>query len=126
MAKRSWTQLLLLLAGSVVVGCSEPVFCTDNLVPAIELEVRDRTTAELVEVPVLGLVREGGYQDSLIPWVAGAVPLTYAAALERKGTYTVELEAAGYEAWDTAGVQVFRNECHVITEHLSVALQTAP
>jgi hypothetical protein len=46
-------------------------------------------------------------------------------AYERAGTYLVQLETEGYQPWDTSGVQVFSDECHVQTVVFTAALDPA-
>jgi hypothetical protein len=52
--------------------------------------------------------------------------ITLAGAHERAGIYSVQLEAVGYEPWDTAGVRVTEDECHVRTARFTAALEPAP
>jgi hypothetical protein len=54
------------------------------------------------------------------------LPVSYAAAFERRGVYTVDLQVTGYYPWDTSGIAVSRDECHVRTVNLSAALQQRP
>ncbi|MEO5580406.1 MAG: PEGA domain-containing protein [Gemmatimonadaceae bacterium] len=44
-------------------------------------------------------------------------------AYERAGTYTVTVTKPGYREWRRTGVQVGRDECHVITVPLTARLQ---
>lgn len=120
-----WTPVLLL-----TTACSEPVVCTDESVPAVEVEVRDRTSDELIRDEARGIVEDGAFQDSLqVFWRFEPPPITpisYTAAHERPGTYTVHIEVPAYQAWDTSGVAVTRNECHVQTARFTAALDPAP
>jgi hypothetical protein len=125
-----------LRCGSVIAlvlattACSEPVFCTDDTRPAVELEVRDRTTAELIRVEAKGVVQDGVYQDSLRPfWQLDPPPITplsYSAAYERAGTYSAHIEVTGYQAWDTSGIRVTEDQCHVHTARFTAALEASP
>jgi hypothetical protein len=96
----------------------------------VEVEVRDRVSSEFIPALARGVAQEGGFQDSLqlSGWIPGdpLVPTSYAAAHERAGIYSLHLELDGYQAWDTAGIQVNRDECHVRTVNLAAALQPAP
>jgi hypothetical protein len=104
--------------------------CTLSIEPGVEVEVRDQTTDQFLSATPRGVVREGTYQDSLI--VSGFttdVPpriMTLIAAGERAGTYTMHLEADGYQPWDTAGIRVRDGDCHVRTARFTAALNPAP
>jgi hypothetical protein len=65
-------------------------------------------------------VEDGAFADSLpiIGYDAAMVPRVLGAAGERPGTYSVRIERAGYEAWDTSGVSVRAGECGVIPVQL--------
>jgi hypothetical protein len=117
------------LAASLA-ACQDPVACALNVVPGVEVEVRDRVTGELLTTAPRGVAREGAFQDSLR---VGATTLenpprvmTLIGADERTGRYVVQVEADGYQAWDTAGIQVTPNECHVRTARFTAALDPVP
>jgi hypothetical protein len=116
---------VLLLA----TACSESFFCTDESVPAVEVEVRDRATAELIPDEARGVVKDGAYQDSLQAFwrtEPPVTPISYSAAHERPGTYSARIEVAGYQPWDSSGIVVTRDECHVRTARFTAALNPAP
>jgi hypothetical protein len=52
--------------------------------------------------------------------------VTMIGADERAGTYIVQLEAVGYQPWDTSGIRVTGNECHVRTASLTADLEPVP
>ena len=124
----------VLVAGALVLAvgfaaCSEPTNCTDESVPAVVVTVRDAVTNDYLTVVPEGVVQDAAYQDSLRVLVFTlALPervVSLAGADERRGVYTVRLEAEGYLPWDTSGVAVARNECHVITAELQALLDPA-
>ena len=104
--------------------------CTLNVEPAIEVEVRDAGTEDYLAVTPAGVAREGTYQDSLLVWgLTVDVPprvTSLAGASERAGTYSLHVEAVGYEPWDTAGIRVSEGECHVRTVRLTAGLRSLP
>lgn len=125
----SW-NVALLLAAPFAAACSEPVFCLQNIEPAVEVEVRDRLSSELLTTTPRGVVREGTFQDSLrVGSTTFENPprvVTLIGADERTGRYVVHVDADGYQAWDTTGVQVTADECHVRTARFTAALDPAP
>lgn len=117
-----------LLTGALA-GCMEPGGCTLNIVPGVEVVVRDALSDDFLSVPPQGVVREGTYQDSLqvLSTTADVPPRVtelYGAS-ERPGRYTVHIEAAGYRVWDTAGVNVADGDCHVQTARFTARLSPA-
>ncbi|MFL5447159.1 MAG: hypothetical protein ACJ8A6_11775 [Gemmatimonadales bacterium] len=112
-------------------GCSEPAACTLELRRAVQVEVRDAVSDDYIAGVVHGAVRDGSFEDSLrvVGWTGTdpGVTTTLGGADERPGTYAVHLKGAEYQAWDTARVQVSRDECHVQTVSFTARLTpTAP
>ena len=109
--------LTLLLTATLVAGCSDPGACTLNIVPAVEVEPRDALDEGFLDTVARGTVRDGTFQDSLRASEYAAsdptIPSVLSGADERTGTYAVHLEADGRQPWDTAGVRVSRDACHV-------------
>jgi hypothetical protein len=121
---------LLLVSAGLVAACSEPGGCTPSLVFGIQVLVRDGRTDAFIAQPVHGVVRDGAFEDSLrVVSSAGtdsALATVLAGAAERPGTYSVHLESAGYEPWDTANVPVTKGECHVRPASFTARLSTTP
>ena len=111
-------------------ACSTEPNCTQDVRPAVEVTVQDAVTGSFLAVVPRGVVRDGAFQDSLRVWstTAESPPrvVTMAAADERRGVYSVQLEAEGYQPWDTAEVQVSRDECHVETAMFTANLEPLP
>ena len=126
--RMQWAACLLLFP--LANACSEPGACLANVEPGVEVEVRDAVSDDFLSVVPLGVVREGTYQDSLrIQATTLDDPprvVTLAAADERSGRYTVHINAEGYQAWDTAGVNVAQGDCHVQTAQFTARLIPAP
>jgi hypothetical protein len=126
MASRALALLASLVTTRLVSACSDPGVCTTDILPAVAVEVRDASTDGFIAGLVRGVVTDGAFEDSLR--VIGSlgtdppVQTTLGGADERAGTYEVHLEAAAYEAWDTAGVRVTRDDCHVRTATFTARL----
>jgi hypothetical protein len=118
--------LLLCCAGLPLAACDIAEGCTLNIAAGVEVEVRDRTTDQFLTTPPRGVVREGTFQDSLeVSGFTEDVPprvRTLIGAEERTGRYVVHIEAEGYLPWDTVGVRVGRDDCHVQTARFTAAL----
>jgi len=99
---RSRLAIALLLA-PLAGACTDTLLCTTEARAAISVNVIDAGT----RVPIAGyrgIVRDGSYSDSL---------RFGGAAYERTGTYTVTIEADGYQTWTRSGIVVTDGECHV-------------
>jgi hypothetical protein len=122
--------LLLCLSGVPLAACHITEGCTLNIVAGVEVEVRDRTTDQFLTTPPRGVVREGSFQDSLeVSSITEDVPprvRMLMGAEERAGRYVVHIEAEGYLPWDTVGVRVGRDDCHVRTARFTAALDPLP
>jgi hypothetical protein len=90
--------LALLLLGT---ACGEDVYCLQGSYPAVLAQVTSAADGSPL-LGALGVVREGGYRDSLSPLGDGQ----YAAAYDRGGVYAVHIEREGYAPWDTTGITV--------------------
>jgi len=125
----SWLLFAAVPAASLA-ACQDPEACALNVVPGVEVEVRDGVTGELLTTAPRGVAREGAFQDSLrVGSTTLELPprvMTLIGADERTGRYVVQVEADGYQAWDTAGIQVTAGECHVQTVRFTAALDPAP
>lgn len=126
----------LIAAALVLAGCSgiaDPVvLCTQIVQPAVIVEIRDLRTGAPIAGSASGVVRDGAYVDSLRPYGYITGPLdaqslySRQAAPERAGVYEISIQRAGYRAWDTTGVRVTREECHVNTATIRANLVAAP
>lgn len=106
--------------------------CTLSFDPALEVEVRDSMTNELLTPRAVVIVTDGVYSDTLtagvlIPDAAGRelIPKTVAGAHERAGTYQIHVSVPGYRTWIRSRVKVNDGECHVQTRLIVARLQRA-
>jgi hypothetical protein len=122
---RSW----VITASTLLGACApeRPVqVCEYWVLPAIAVEAADANTGAALTTTVSGVVRDGAYSDSLQLCTMGMYPGTRCAALERPGTYDVEVRHQGYHTWTTRGVAVTNGPCHVNTVVLQAKLSKEP
>ena len=102
-------------------SCRSPlVACTLNLVYGLTIVVTDSTSgAPLGGVESIVEVRDGTYVDTLPPFGANE----YSGAGERPGTYSVKVQRLGYRVWQSNGIRVRKDECHVIPVRVTARLQ---
>ncbi|MBK6495088.1 MAG: carboxypeptidase regulatory-like domain-containing protein [Gemmatimonadetes bacterium] len=110
------TALLLLPLCMLVAGCDgdESIICTTEARFGVNLSVKDATTGQLIPEGVRGALRDGAYLDSLHVFtdIEGRI-YSLAGAVERPGTYRVDLVATGYQPWTRSDVRVEDGRCHV-------------
>jgi len=113
---------VLTLAGCLENGGA----CSTSAEPAVEVEVRDAMSGEYLVATPWGIARDDTYEDSLQVWgMTADVPprvTSLAGATERAGTYSIAIEAEGYQPWDTAGVRVTEGDCHVRTVRFTAGM----
>ena len=112
----------LALAASIS-GCSllvDPVLCTDEIRPALIVEVRDSVSGEFVGPGARVTAVDGSFIETV---VTTSEATGYALAHERAGNYTITAEQEGYQLWRRDGVRVTRDECHVRTVYLTARLK---
>ena len=110
------------LADSALVN----VVCTTDVRPGIALTVVDSLTGLGGPMSALKItIRDGAAGDSVLisTLAAGAAPFSIGLAWERKGTYQLDVTAAGYAPWSRANVAVTAGICHVTTVVVTARLQ---
>lgn len=98
----------------------DQVMCTMEARSSISISVLDASTGDSLAVKPTGTVREGTFEEELQGFGS-----QLSGPFERKGMYDVTVSAPGYASWDTTGVGVTADECHVQTVVLTVRLAPA-
>jgi len=122
---RTASFLLPLLV--LVAGCDgdESIVCTTEARFGVNLSVKDAVTGQLIPSGVRGSLKDGSYLDSLQVFtdIEGRI-FSLAGAVERPGTYRVDLVAPGYQPWTRSDVRVLAGRCHV--EPVSIQADMVP
>jgi hypothetical protein len=117
---------LALLSWGCDEGSLDPVACTTEYVSGLVLEVREAGTGAPAAQGAVATVTDGDYVEVAAGPVSGDPNAVFiAAAGERPGTYAIQVVREGYITWDTAGVVVEADICHVIPEQVPVGLVPA-
>ena len=96
--------------------------CTPSIEPAITVTVSDAQTGTPLKATII--VKDGNFQEELkLRGVTAAGQIIYGGAFERPGVYTVRTSRDGYETFVIEEVKVAKDECHVITRKIRVALE---
>ena len=92
------------------------IACTMEARSAFAVTVLDAATGARVSGATVR-VTDGSFSENLTEYDG-----VYSGAHERSGTFTVVVSAPDYQQWQRAGVEVERDECHVITEEVEARL----
>jgi hypothetical protein len=119
--------LMSLIAAAIAPIPSQPELqamtpCTPSIEPAITVTVSDSRTRKPIEATVT--VRDGSFQETLeLNGVTATGQVIYGGAFERPGQYTVTISRDGYATLVMMGVNVTKDQCHVVTRQLTIDLQ---
>lgn len=106
--------------------------CVDDarVVPALQVSVSDAATGGPTSTPSSVVAADGDFSAPLGPGPGRPgdhVPVTFYGLMERAGTYTVTVTAAGYVPWRQENVVVTRGpDCHVLPALLTARLARSP
>ena len=99
---------------------SDPVFCTTELSPGLEITVLDATNNMLIVTGITVIVTDNDYTETLVNFADTDV---FVGAFERTGSYTITVSGDGYETFITdVPIVVEEDFCHVITESMDILL----
>ena len=121
-------KLILFLLFSiffVTTSCQDiddQIYCTQQFVYGLNVIVLDATTGNPIFQDIEVKAIDGTYQEilELVPGLEYA----FVGAGERAGTYVVTVTKAGYQTYTSAPIVLTRDECHVISQSLTVNLQS--
>lgn len=126
--KYEMMKKLALILLVVFIGCSideetaDPILCTDDLRPGLEITVRDNTTDAVLVEGVTMVATDGDYSETL---QNTANSDTFVGAIERRGTYFITITKEGYQTFSsTVPIFVDVDLCHVILESRTFLLQS--
>ncbi len=136
MLPRSVTAVASALALALLPACADSSSPEDNFactalsVPGIDVEIRSAVSGTPIADSARGVARDGAFVDSLRPGrMLSNAPsdlLSRKGAYARAGTYTIRIERAGYQPWDTTGIRVQAGRCNVTTARMVAHLIPIP
>jgi hypothetical protein len=107
-------------------ACESDLVCTAEARFGVNISVRNAVTQQPVLQGVRGALHEGSYVDSLQLFTDIEGNIHYlAGALQRAGTYRIELVAGGYQNWSRSNVRVTADRCGVTTVSVTADLVPA-
>jgi hypothetical protein len=126
---RSWRGLISLVGAIATTACSSGtapnVACTLNYVYGLAIRVQNAATGSALSDSALVQVMDGAYVETYryLGPPNQQFSGTISAAGERAGTYSIAIRKAGFAPFDTAGIRVTRDACHVHTVTVIANLQ---
>lgn len=121
-----------LLASSLVLGgCNdsqneEDVFCTEQYVSGITIEVLDKETGTPIACNASAILEDNHYSEEVaLSENFGECDNTQflQAAGERSGIYNIHVSKEGYLDWSVYNIEVTSGQCHVNTVHIIAELE---
>jgi len=133
MTFHSWSACATALVafGVVAASCGSPtdgsaITCSDELRPAIEVDVFDALTGGPAAAGATVLL-SGSARDSVTaPTTSGALVIAKVWYEDRvkAGSYSVTVRKPGYSDWTQSNIRVQSDQCHVRTfERLAARLE---
>lgn len=119
--------LVMCIALFGATACSGPtdVMCSLNYVYGISLKVQNAVTGAPVTDSADVQIRDGSYVESYNFLGPANQPFSgmLSVAGERAGTYSISIRKNGFAPFDTTGIKVTRDVCHVHGVNVTAKLQ---
>ncbi|MDH7447262.1 hypothetical protein [Aquimarina sp. 2201CG14-23] len=121
---------LILIALLICTACNldeqettDPVFCTEEARPGLEISVKDGINSDVFLVTGITVVATDNDYTETLENITNSN--TFVGAFERTGTYIITISGDGYETFtSTIPIIVDKDICHVITESREYILQS--
>lgn len=95
--------------------------CTDQFVYGLHVSVKNAVTNATLQEGVLVKATDGSYVETL--QTEGNSSAVFVGAGERAGNYILTVSKEGYETFTSEVITLERDECHVLSKEITVALQ---
>lgn len=95
--------------------------CTDQFVYGLHVSVKNAMTNAVLQEGVLVKATDGSYVETLQTEVNSSI--VFVGAGERAGSYILTVTKDGYETFTSEVIMLKRDECHIISKEVTVALQ---
>lgn len=95
--------------------------CTLESVAGLKVIVKDAITNDLLPVDTSVIAQDGDYTETLVG-LEVIDEIAFLGAWERAGLYQITVSKEGYQTYTTEPIIVSRDECHVITQNITILL----
>lgn len=124
--RRAVLSACIILLATTACSSSTPtgVMCTALYAYGISLKVQNAATGAPITDSATVVITDGSYVESYDYLGAPGQPTSglLSAAGERAGTYSISIRKNGFAPYDTAGIEVTRDVCHVHTVQVTANL----
>lgn len=116
-------KFYLILLVSIFLGCSDdddtsdPIFCTEEARPGLEITILDGIAGNFLVEGVTVIAQDNNYVETLQPG-----DTSFFGAVERPGSYVITASKEGYFSTVSEVIIVGEDACHVITERKELIL----
>jgi hypothetical protein len=119
------TCLALLAATACSNSGPTDIACSQVYVYGISLKVQNAVTGARITDSAAVQIKDGGYVEAYNYLGPADQPTSgvLSAAGERAGTYSISIRKDGFAPYDTAGIKVTRDVCHVHGVQVTAKLQ---
>jgi len=114
---RTHLLALGLLAPAACAPAAIETICTMEARSSFAVTVVDSASGQNLAPTATVRVTAGTFSDTLVALPPDSL---YSGVHERPGEYAMAVTRSGYQPWQRSGVEVGRDECHVIT-HVDTA-----
>jgi hypothetical protein len=119
-------KLMLILLTSIIIintSCDSEMDtnCTLESVAGLKVVVKDAITNELLPIDTSVIAQDGDYIETLVG-LDVIDEISFLGAWERAGLYQVTVSKEGYQTYTTEPTIVSRDDCHVITQNITIYL----
>lgn len=115
---------LVILIAFLSFACSgddsNEVICTEDIRAGLAVTVKDAGNGAILIGGVTVTATDGAYTEELESTFGNSV---FTGAYERAGNYVLTVSKEGYQTFTSETIEVGEDECHVITEEVTVVLQ---
>jgi len=128
-SRKRWAALTTCVAvlGATACSSSAPtaVACSGGTAYGLAVTVQNAATGAPITDSASVVIKDGSYVESYNSLGAAGQPGsgTIHAASERAGTYSITIRKPAFAAYDTTGVVVTKDACHVIPVQVLAKLQ---
>lgn len=120
-----WMSLSICVAILASTACSGSgptgVVCTTQFVYGLGITVQNAATGAAITDSASVVVKDGSYTESYT--LGGQPGGVIAAAGERAGTYSISIRKGEFAPYDTVGIKVTKDACHVQPVQVVAKLQ---
>ena len=97
------------------------ISCTEEYVPGLIVTVKEAETGEFLKEGVVVTATDGDYTEDLD--AISDMSSNFYGVWERQGSYILSVYKEGYAEYTSDVIEVSADQCHVITEEVTVELQ---